>query len=70
MPRGVKKVVSFEELIAAKNAEIADLEEKLKTAKLDLKNLNEAKEEAELKELYSIIKASGKTIDDVKALLQ
>lgn len=70
MPRGVKKVVSFEELIAAKNAEIADLEEKLKTAKLDLKNLNEAKEEAELKELYSIIKASGKTIEDVKALLQ
>lgn len=69
MPRGVKKIVSIDEKISAKEAEIIKLEEDLKSAKADLKSLKKEKEDEDLKNLYEAVKASGKTIEEILAML-
>lgn len=68
MPKGKK--LTTEEKIAAKTAEIDNLTEKLKQAKDELKKLEKEKEEEDLKKLYDAVLSSGKTIDEIVALLQ
>lgn len=67
MPRAKK--ASTQERIEAKKAEIAELSQKLSTAKEELKALEKEKEDEDLKKLYEAVKASGKTVDDVIAML-
>lgn len=68
MPRGKK--LTIEAKIEAKQLEITQLTEKLKQVKDELKNLEKEKEDEDLKRLYDAVKSSGKTLDEVIALLQ
>lgn len=69
MPRGPKKVITFDEQINALDIKIAEAEAKIKNYKDQKKSLIETKEKEELKEVIEIFKASGKTIEEIKALL-
>ena len=68
MARG-KRNLTAEEKLQQINAEIANAEEQLKALKAQRKELEDEKEQEELRELREIILSSGKTLDDVKAML-
>lgn len=68
MARG-RKSYTTEEKIELVNALIAELTDKLKEAKAELKELEAIKEQEDLKALKDLIAESGKSIDEVKEML-
>ena len=64
-----KSSVSIEELISKKETEINNLTEQLKNAKSELKSLQDEKKIADSQKLMDAIVASGKSIDEVLAML-
>ena len=70
-PKGSKKklVLSINERITAVTAEIESLQEQLKEKKVELKQLKAEKEEEDQKRLFAAVVASGKSIDEVIALI-
>lgn len=71
-PKGSKKklVLSIDERITAVTAEIESLQEQLKEKKVELKQLKAEKEEEDQKRLLAAVVASGKSIDEVIALIE
>lgn len=71
-PKGSKKklVLSIDERITAVTAEIESLQEQLKGKKAELKQLKAEKEEEDQKRLLAAVAASGKSIDEVIALIE
>ncbi|MCD7739625.1 MAG: hypothetical protein LUH58_11430 [Lachnospiraceae bacterium] len=71
MPRGRKKVQpqTVEERIAAVTAEMEALKEQLKEKKNELKELQTAKEAEDQKKLLDAFAASGKSVEEVLAML-
>lgn len=68
MARG-KRGLSTAEQIEKINEAIAVKEEELKSLKAQRKELEVQKKQEDLSELYNIITASGKSMEEVKALL-
>ena len=60
---------SIEELISAKEQEIANLSEQLKNAKAELKELQEKKTIEDSRKIMEAIAASGKSIEDVLSMI-
>ena len=83
MPRGRKHAcveLDYDALIAAAEEKISKLSEDLKAEKANLKKLKKDKdawelekakkeEEAKREEIIKIISASGKSLDEIKAML-
>lgn len=83
MPRGRKRAcveLDYDALIAAAEEKISKLSEDLKAEKANLKKLKKDKdawelekakkeEEAKQEEIIKIISASGKSLDEIKAML-
>lgn len=65
-----KVVLSVDERIAAVTAEIESLQEQVKEKKAELKQLKAEKEEEDRKRLLAAVAASGKSIDEVIALIE
>ncbi|MDO4326900.1 MAG: hypothetical protein Q4E24_12835 [bacterium] len=65
-----KVVLSVDERIAAVTAEIESLQEQVKEKKAELKQLKAEKEEEDQKRLLAAVAASGKSIDEVIALIK
>lgn len=65
-----KVVLSVDERIAAVTAEIESLQEQVREKKAGLKQLKAEKEEEERKRLLAAVVASGKSIDEVIALIE
>lgn len=71
MARGrKKKEVNIDEQIVLVQNEIADLANKIKEKKKELADLEEAKKAQEQKVLMDAISESGKSVDEVLALLK
>ena len=68
MARG-RKSLSLDEQLEKITTEIENMENSLKEMKKTKKELEEQIEQARLSELNEIIKASGKSIEEVKGLL-
>ena len=68
MPRG-KKNLTLDEQLAKISTEIENMEASLKELKKTKKELEEQIEQARLSELNEIIKANGKSIEEVKEIL-
>lgn len=70
MPRGKKKDTrTLQEKLSDLTAEIAKQEAALKDLKQQKKDLENAIEDEKREEVFRKIEASGKTIDDILALL-
>lgn len=71
MPRGRKKspLQTWKEQISKIDDEIAKHEDKIKQLESRKKELLDLKKKQELNELYTKIKESGKTVDEVLKLL-
>lgn len=67
---GRRRKLSISEEIEAINKEIAAKELELDSLKGKRKELLEKKKTEDLEELYGIIIKSGKTIDDVRAMVE
>lgn len=65
-----KVVFSVDERIAAVTAEIESLQEQVKEKKAELKQLKAEKAEENRKRLLAAVAASGKSIDEVIALIE
>lgn len=65
---GRKKLTTVEQLEKV-NESISTKEEELKELKARKKELEELKKQEDLNELYTLITASGKSVEEVKALL-
>lgn len=68
MARG-KKNYTLSEQLEMTNTEIVETEDKLKELKERKTDLEKQIEQQEITELYSVVKQSGKTIDEIKAIL-
>ena len=68
MARG-KKSYTLEEQLQMTNDDISKYEEAIKTLKVKKKELEKAVEQEKLAQLYEIVQASGKTLDDVREML-
>lgn len=70
-PKGSKNKPSLtlDEQIAQVTAEIASLQEQVKEKKAELKSLNDQKDEADKQRLIAAVLASGKSVDDIVALI-
>lgn len=68
MARG-RRIYTPDEKLEMINAEINECEERLKTLKEQKKQLEQEIHDKELAELDSLIRASGKTIGDIKLML-
>lgn len=64
-----RKKLSTAEQLEKINETIAVKEEELKSLKAQRKELEVQKKQEDLSELYEIISASGKSMEEVKALL-
>lgn len=64
-----RKKLTISEQIEKINETIAVKEEELKSLKAQRKDLEVQKKQEDLSELYEIISASGKSMEEVKALL-
>lgn len=64
-----KQSTSLEERLIEVIKDIENTEHKLKTLKQTKEDLEEAIKQKKLTELYEIVQASGKTIDEVKDIL-
>lgn len=65
-----KKAMTIEERIAAVTKEIEDLQEQTKKKKAELKTLNAEKKEADEKRILDAVAASGKSADEIIAMIQ
>jgi septal ring factor EnvC (AmiA/AmiB activator) len=63
------KVVSVEDRIAAVTSDIEKLQTTLKEKKAELKQLNVEKSEVDQRRLLTAVSASGKSVEEVIALL-
>ena len=73
MPRGRKPrkaQSSIEDRIATITAEIKDLQEQLKVKKAEMKQLEEEKIAADKQRILDVVMASGKSIDEVIAIIK
>ena len=71
MPRRKgSKNLTIEEKIAAAEQRIAELKEQLNAAEAELEGLKSLRDEEKVKELVEAIGASGKSIDDVIAMVK
>ena len=68
MARG-KRELSTAEQIEKINEAIAVKEEELKSLKVQRKELEVQKKQEDLSELYNIITASGKSMEEIKTML-
>ena len=68
MARG-KKSYTLEEQLQMTNDDISKYEDAIKTLKVKRKELEKAVEQEKLAQLYEIVQASGKTLDDVREML-
>ena len=70
-PRGSKNkpALTLDEQIVQVNAEIVALQEQLKEKKAELNNLNDAKADEDKQRLMAAVLASGKSVDDVVAMI-
>ena len=68
MARG-RKSYTTEEKIEITKAQIVEFTDKLKQAKAELKELESIKEQEDLIALKTLIDESGKSIDEVKEML-
>lgn len=64
------KNLTIEEKIAAAEQRIAELKEQLSAAEAELEGLKSLRDEEKVKELVEAIGASGKSIDDVIAMVK
>ena len=64
-----KTNLSIEELISAKEQEISNLSDQLKNAKAELKELQEKKTIEDSRNVMEAIAASGKSIEEVLAMI-
>ena len=64
-----KTNLSIEELISAKEQEIANLSDQLKNAKAELKELQEKKTIEDSRKIMEAIAASGKSIEEVLSMI-
>ena len=64
-----KTNLSIEELISAKEQEIANLSDQLKNAKAELKELQEKKTIEDSRKIMEAIAASGKSIEEVLTMI-
>ena len=72
-PKGSKNkanTLTLDERIAAAEAHVAELKEQLTSAEAELKSLYTLRDETAMKELVKAIAASGKTVDDVIAMIK
>lgn len=69
MARGRKKAASPEEQLQQIIEEISTKENELKELKVQKKELEEKIKNQKLEDLYSIIKESGKSLDEIKELI-
>lgn len=69
MPRGVRRVVNYEDELEGINAEIEQLSSKLSALKEQKKSLESRKSEKEMQEVTSLLRESGRTIEDLKSML-
>lgn len=71
MPRRKgSKNLTIEEKIAAAEQRISELKEQLNEAETELEGLKSLRDEEKVKELVEAIGASGKSIDDVIAMVK
>ena len=70
-PKGSKNksVLMIDERIAQVTAEIESLQEQIKEKKDELKQLNDEKAKEDQKRLMAAVMASGKTVDEIIALI-
>ena len=70
-PKGSKNkaTLTLDERIAQVNAEIVAMQEQLKEKKAELKNLNDAKADEDKQRLMAAVLASGKTTDEIIAMI-
>ncbi len=68
MPRGKKKPTPEERLVQIED-EIENLTERLAALKAEKKNAEKEAREKQIGELYDVVKASGKSIEEVKEIL-
>ena len=70
-PKGLKNksVLMIDERIAQVTAEIESLQEQIKEKKDELKQLNDEKAKEDQKRLMAAVMASGKTVDEIIALI-
>lgn len=70
-PKGSKNkpVLPIDAQIAQVTAEIESLQEQIKKKKADLKKLNDEKAEEDQKRLMAAILTSGKTVDEIIAMI-
>ena len=64
-----RRVISAAEKLAAKQEEVTKLQAKLAKAEEELKDLEAKANEEKKAELFDIIEKSGKSLDEIKALL-
>lgn len=69
MPRG-RKSYTLEEQLEITTREIAETEASLKNLKKKKKELDLQIRQKNISELYDIIQESGKTVEEVKTMLQ
>lgn len=70
MPRGRKPALTVDEKIALTEQEIETMTQRLKDLKNELKLLQASKREEEVSKLLDALETSGKSVDEVIALLQ
>lgn len=64
-----KTKLSLDEKIADVKAQIEEKQESVKALKEQLRQLESEKKKSDLESLYTVLKESGKTVDDVKKML-
>lgn len=64
-----KKNLSLDEQIQAIDAEIAKKEEEIVTLKEQRAQLENEKKQKDVEELYELMKKAGKSVEDIKELL-
>lgn len=65
-----KKRIPISEQIEAINEEINAMELELDSLKAKRKELEKQKRTEEIEELYNVIVKSGKTVDEIKAMIE
>lgn len=69
MPRG-KKNLTLEERIQAIDTEIEEKKQAIVVLKEQKAALEKEKKQKDIEALYEVLKESGKTVDDIKALIK
>lgn len=72
MPRGKRKVApeTLEQQINNLNAEIESYQQKIREAKDKMKKLKDQKEKQDIETLYSAVRDSGKSVEEILQLIK